>query len=150
MTGVGQNGDLHSLLDSLNDLGSSMPRMAGDFEMSLNPVDPRVTSTRQASTHGSINIMVRRIVFDTQEIIDEFWVSARLTESLCDILRRQERYSNWTSIESAHNVPGPLHWNVRGHTYSETRNEVDMWKCFLFDIVIEGPIAIILYVNKGD
>ena len=149
----GINSDLKRLLESLNALDNDL-----ELEGPLNPHTtefvpariPRpecVTLTPQPS-QKSISIYVKRVVFGTKKIIDEFEVRARLEGSLCDILSNKEAYSNWISIENAHQVQKHINWNVAGHTYAETKEKLDSWKNSLFDIVIRRLVTIYLYVRR--
>ena len=150
------NSDLHRLLESLivlrNDMeleGPLNPK-ANEFAPNYNPRYERVTQTRQPSKEGfSMNIMVRRVIFTPSEIIDEFWVSARPDESLCDILYGQEWYSNWISIETAFRVEIPLQCVVSRRPYVEVRDKVDSWKNKLFEneTKLRRPVTIILRVR---
>lgn len=149
----GLKSDLHRLLESLNaldnvvDLEGPLNPHAKDFVPTRIPRPERVTLTPQPS-QKSINILVKRVVFGTKKIIDEFEVRARLEGSLCDILSTKEAYSNWISIENAHQVQKHINWNVAGHTYAETKEKLDSWKNSLFDIVIRRLVTIYLYVHR--
>lgn len=150
------NSDLRGLLESLivlrNDMeleGPLNPK-ANEFPPNYQPRYERATQTRQPCKQGfSMNIMVRRILFEPSEIIDEFWVSARPNESLCDILYGQEWYSNWISIKTADHVEIPLEYVAPRRPYVEVRDKVDSWKNKLFEneTKLRWPVTIILRVR---
>jgi hypothetical protein len=128
------NGKLRSLLKSLNDLSALALVQNAEQAWSFNIRLYRVSASPQPCTPGvSINIMVRRVLFTTKEIISEFWVSARPDESLCDILAGQDLYSNWIEIQTAHRNEIPLECMVSSRPYLEIRNKVDSWKNKLFE-----------------
>ena len=88
--GVGQHGDLHSLLESLNALTSYT-----------------IGSPRRPPTE--LRIMIKRRSFDDMsEITHELTVTVQNNTSLCDQLYHQGLFENWKIIESSGVDTGPL------------------------------------------
>lgn len=129
--GVGQHGDLHSLLESLNALTSYT-----------------IGSPRRPPTE--LRIMIKRRSFDDMsEITHELTVTVQNNTSLCDQLYPQGLFENWKIIESSGVDTGPLSLTrTNAPSYNTAKAVIDSWVHGLFYMPLSQPVQIIFWFTN--
>jgi hypothetical protein len=149
VTTVGQNDDLHRLLESLNDLPSIKQPLGliRDSEGPWHEIPP--ASTR------IIKVKVKLFfVSDANGILYKLgkWsVSFMFSKSLCDLLKINEKnFQQFTCVSGEGSGIMPFDWDCTNRPYSEIKSKIDKWGRTWFEIPYGDKVNIELHTDVLD
>lgn len=140
---IGQHGDLHGLLQSLNALGT-------ESSLSLVRDEDGIWNRIALARKIHIKVEASRFIslYHTNEKIADWETDITPTDSLCDILDSEANFKRYHRVLAKCSGVRTLDVDVSGRTYSETKSLIDIWGRSLFLTPHVGIAYISVFIHK--
>ena len=140
---TGQTGDLHKLLEALNDLSSGPSRPNTNIKH-LGLVHDSDQSWNHMPTPQEIHVVVvvyGRRMSGTQEF------DFQSNDSLCDELDQEANWKRYVRLSATCSGVRSLNLDLTDRPYPEIKSMIDMWGQSLFAIPNSGIAKICVYMR---